>query len=313
MSFTFCFDLQQVQLLPRTNINDAFYSHQVSFYCLSCVSTDSRNPIFYTWTENKAGRESTEVASALINFLGSQTYDGVSTVRLFCDGCPGQNRNSHIVHALYFWMRFNTPVHLTEIQLIFPVRVHSFLPADRCFKRVEKLLRKPPTLSFTKEYKHIYEKLGEVGELGIDWRLFQVKDFLSTLKNVNGISSMKKIFLRRYENGTNFQMCLIPNYLFYTGQEIFEGLLKAESVDLGLPFTELNLDRGISEKKKKHKSLRLLMVQEFGEKWEDIQRLQWYKRLLNGTSEEEACQQINEECVIALMKNSQFLFNLFFW
>nr|CAI5831829.1 unnamed protein product [Callosobruchus analis] len=58
-----------------------------------------------------------------------------------------------------------------------------------------------------------------------------------------------------------------------TGQEKFERLLKPESVDLDLSFTELNLDREISEKKKDHKSLRLLMVQEFGEKWEDIQRL----------------------------------------
>nr|CAI5824506.1 unnamed protein product [Callosobruchus analis] len=203
-----------VQPLPRPNINDAFYSYQISFYCLCCVSRDSGNPIFYTCTESQAR----------------------------------QNKNSHNVHAL---MRFNTPIHLTEAQLIFPVRGHSFIPADRCFEPVGRLLRKHPTLISTKEYKDIYEELGEVREPGIDWRLFQVKDFLSTLKKVNGISRMKKIFLRRYENGTNVQMCCLPNYLFYIGQEKFERLLKSESVDLDLSFTELNLDRGISDKKRK--------------------------------------------------------------
>nr|CAI5839159.1 unnamed protein product [Callosobruchus analis] len=120
---------QRVQQWPRTNINDAFYSHQISFYCLCYVSTDSKNPIFYTLTENQTGRGSAGIASALINFLEPQAYD----------------------------------------DLIFPVRGHSFLPAERCIERVEKLLRKHPTLISTKEYKNIYEELGEVREPGIVW------------------------------------------------------------------------------------------------------------------------------------------------
>lgn len=51
-SITFCFDLQQVQPLPRTPIGDAFYAHQISLYAFCCVGMSSRNPNFYVWTED---------------------------------------------------------------------------------------------------------------------------------------------------------------------------------------------------------------------------------------------------------------------
>nr|CAI5867218.1 unnamed protein product [Callosobruchus analis] len=105
--------------------------HFLVFFC--CVSADSRNLIFCTWTENQAGRGSTEVASLLINFLGSPRYDGTSTVRLFCDGCAGQNKHSHIVNALYFWLRLKSSIHITEIQLIFP-KWESLKSPGECFK-----------------------------------------------------------------------------------------------------------------------------------------------------------------------------------
>ncbi|KAK9695237.1 hypothetical protein QE152_g32687 [Popillia japonica] len=54
---SYCFDLQQVQPLPKVPIQDAFYSQQVSFYCL-CITenTDIKNPVFYTWLETEAKR-----------------------------------------------------------------------------------------------------------------------------------------------------------------------------------------------------------------------------------------------------------------
>ncbi|KAJ8887904.1 hypothetical protein PR048_007388 [Dryococelus australis] len=41
-----CFDLQQVQLLPRTPIQDPFYSRQMGFYSLCCVPMGSKNQDF---------------------------------------------------------------------------------------------------------------------------------------------------------------------------------------------------------------------------------------------------------------------------
>ncbi|KAK9709759.1 hypothetical protein QE152_g26443 [Popillia japonica] len=68
-SVSFCFDLQQVQPLPKTPINDAFYAHQVSLYVLCCVDTKSKTPTFYQWTEDEAGRGSVEIGSGVLNYL----------------------------------------------------------------------------------------------------------------------------------------------------------------------------------------------------------------------------------------------------
>ncbi|KAG8287781.1 hypothetical protein J6590_030344 [Homalodisca vitripennis] len=63
---TFCFDLQQVQPLPKTPIQEAFYKRQLSFYCLCVVGSDARDPVFYTWTEELAGRGAIEKGKAVV-------------------------------------------------------------------------------------------------------------------------------------------------------------------------------------------------------------------------------------------------------
>ena len=50
---SFAFDLQQVHPLPKTPIQEAFYSRQIGLYAFCCVSHDSKNPTwFYTWSED---------------------------------------------------------------------------------------------------------------------------------------------------------------------------------------------------------------------------------------------------------------------
>lgn len=190
-SITFCFDMQQVQPLPKTPINDAFYAQQVSMYVFCCVDSQSKHPTFFTWTEDQAGRGSSEIGSALLNYLDSLECENITTLRLFCDGCSGQNKNSHIIHSLYFWLRFKAPIHVTELLLVFPVRGHSFLPADRVFGRVEKLLRKEATISSREEYEKIYQNVGVVKRIGVDWRLFDLKQLQEGLKKVKGLSEKK--------------------------------------------------------------------------------------------------------------------------
>ena len=100
-SITISFDLQQVQPLPKTPIQDYFYSRQLAFYSFCCVGISSRDPHFYTWSEYQAERGSTEIASALLHHLLSLNIPhSVDTIPLFCDGCAGQNRNAHLLHSL---------------------------------------------------------------------------------------------------------------------------------------------------------------------------------------------------------------------
>lgn len=56
-----CFDLQQIQQLPKTNIQDAYYLRQFNFYSLCITSLDGLNSTFYTWSEDLGGKGSTEI------------------------------------------------------------------------------------------------------------------------------------------------------------------------------------------------------------------------------------------------------------
>ncbi|XP_072384620.1 uncharacterized protein [Diabrotica undecimpunctata] len=281
-SITFCFDMQQVQPLPKTPINDAFYAQQISMYVFCCVDSQSKHPTFFTWTEDQAGRGSIEIGSALVNYLDSLEYDNITTLRLFCDGCGGQNKNSHIIHSLYFWLRFKAPVQVTEILLVFPVRGHSYLPADRVFGRVEKLLRKKATILSREEYEEIYKQIGVVKKIGTDWRLFNMKELQVGLKKVKALADTKKIVIKKFKNGKFIKIRSFQNYYFTSGLENFEKLLKPKFSDAELTITEKDLTRD----------------------WEKLQELDWYRELLNGKSsnekdeekeEEETCDCLEEE------------------
>lgn len=149
-SLSICFDMQQIQPLPKTSIQEAYYLRQIGLYNLCFVDMDGKSPTFYSWTENQARKGATEVGSALINHLTSMDFTNITNLRLFADGCGGQNKNSHIIHAIMFWLRNQTSTSLKDVTITFPVRGHSYLPADRVFGRVEKEIRKHALL-FTKE------------------------------------------------------------------------------------------------------------------------------------------------------------------
>lgn len=298
-SVTFCFDLQQVQPLPKTPINDAFYAQQVSLYVFCCVDSKAKNPTFYQWTEDEAGRGSVEIGSALLNYLDSLDLTNISLLRLFCDGCGGQNRNSHVIHALYYWLKFKARASVLEISLTFPVRGHSFLPADRVFGRVEKELRKHQPLIAREEYEEIYEKFGEVRKLGNAgdnrWTLFDIKNLENKLKKIQGISDMKIVTLKK--NGPNVLFCGFPYYRFRSGNEKFTKIVKFKSRDVCI--TDLNekplSHRGLPEKKKK--SLEHLLEQQFGKNWKADKDLKWYKDLIERDAREELEQTAHCDCL----------------
>ncbi|KAH1009086.1 hypothetical protein HUJ04_001504 [Dendroctonus ponderosae] len=152
-----------------------FYSHQVSLYVFCCVGMNSKNPTFYTWTEVEAGRGSNQLGSALLHYLDSLQLEKIEVLRLFCADCGGQNKYSHIVHALYFWLQNKSPRTLKALQLTFRARGHSFLPADRVFGSVEKCLRTNTTIISKEEYVEMYSQFGTVQQLGVDWTLYDIR------------------------------------------------------------------------------------------------------------------------------------------
>lgn len=309
-SLSFCFDLQQVQPLPRTPVGDAFYAHQISFYAFCCVGMSSRNPTFYVWTEDAAGRGSTEVGSALLCHLDTLDYADIHQIRLFCDGCAGQNKNSHVVHTLMFWLANKAPENVREIIITFPVRGHSFMAADRCFGRVERILRKHPVITTTEEYIDLYSEVGGVKKLGYDWKIYDIKELETRYKKVKGIADTKRIQIQRGNNRcTQNAEIRVTTHEYYRIQSTTNAhqtlLKKGKEQDIHVVLKEVKLRNTIPEKKKK--SLSHLMNEAFGTKWSNRPDLEWYKNLLLPVDEVreeddniEPCDCLHEEAAVLI-------------
>ncbi|CAH1116482.1 unnamed protein product [Phaedon cochleariae] len=251
-TLTFCFDLQQVQPLPKTAIQEAFYSRQISFYAFCVVDQQSKRPVFYTWTEDQAGRGSVEFSSALIDFF--KTYiipQNKKNIRLFCDGCGGQNKNNIVVHSLIDLLYKHLRSSIENITLFFPVRGQSFLPADRVFGRTERKLRKKVSINTVEEYRAVYATVGTVKHSGPDWMIKDVKSLSQNFKNNVGIKDLKKIIITKINNHVK-----VTGQMYYRFEEektpttLFKKGITSTSAQRFL-MESLPLEHPIQEAKKK--------------------------------------------------------------
>ena len=232
------------------------------------VDLKSKNANFYCWTENQAGRGSVEIGSALISFLNKLIIpQDINKLKLFCDGCGGQNKNSYIVHALIFWLLKNSPKHLLEIILTFPVRGHSYLPADRVFGRLEKRIKQHPIIVTKEEYAAHYSNFGKVHMLDEEWKLYNIKNLESSFQKVESIQSKKRIIIKKVQVRRKLE-CHVKTFRYYnyeSGTEKFQNLIKKGKNYQSIKLTELKTGHVISEEKKKDVSK--LLSNMYGEEW----------------------------------------------
>ena len=188
---TVCFDLMQNQPLPRSPIGDAYYSRQLWQFFLGVLvhqpgKQDKDDVSFYTWGEHEQGRGANSVASALTHFIEDRLtipHHNIKLIRLFSDSCVGQNKNFAVLLALHML----AAKYIVKFKHYFPVRGHSFMPPDRAFGRVEKLLRRKETILMPCEYFAVFSEVGNVLRCGDDWKVFDFKALAKTVvKNQPG-------------------------------------------------------------------------------------------------------------------------------
>ncbi|KAK4872009.1 hypothetical protein RN001_016133 [Aquatica leii] len=118
-------------------------------------------------------------------------------------GCAGQNKNSHVIHMVMLWLYRDAPQNIKSVVITFPVRGHSYLPADRVFGLIEKVTRSYSTIKTPTQYYEIYSKKEGVKQLGRDWVVYDIKTALTSLKKIEGISATKRIIIKKSQNSTN--------------------------------------------------------------------------------------------------------------
>ncbi|RUS87409.1 hypothetical protein EGW08_004863 [Elysia chlorotica] len=145
-------------------IGQSYYSRQLYMYVLAIIRhlgknspQSPENVQLYVWLECENNKDSNMVASAPQHCLqGSYSEELMvkRNLRIFSDGCYGQNKNINMLGMLF---RLRKQYNL-QITYTFPVRGHSFLPADPVFGRIEKDLRKMDTILSPEDYHTVLQK-----------------------------------------------------------------------------------------------------------------------------------------------------------
>lgn len=116
------------------------------------------------------------VASALNHCfrhcLQGQLSDATE-LHLFSDSCYGQNKNMNVLSMLFALRKQRYPN--LRITFTFPVRGHSFLPADRVFGRVEQDIRRKNTILLPEEYFDILRRHGTLLAYPTNWQALDFK------------------------------------------------------------------------------------------------------------------------------------------
>lgn len=282
------FDCEKNLILPKVPDQSAYYSRQLYQYnCTVCVGSSttpqSRDSVFiYSWLENERAKGSNEIASILFHFLCNWDLQNINKVELFCDGCPGQNKNITIVGMLGKWLSSDLCENVESVQITFPVVGHSFLPPDRVFGRIEKVVKKKDTIIQPEEYEDIFRQFGTVRSVGDDvpvcnWKL-ALTNVIKQPAQLHFKFAASKRFVLVKSHDRPKQILIKGEANYRTDLSEYKPFLKK-----GKRFGHICPDvlpNKVGVKHEKVKDVKALLRKHFGDDWETMENLVYYRQTL---------------------------------
>lgn len=138
-SATMCisFDLQKVLNTPYGDSMLLFYTRKLAVYNAVIYENGTRNVYCYYWDESQGNRGANEMATILSKYILTKVDEGGSIKRLllYCDCCPGQNRNKIVLAMLHdVLQRCKT---IESIQVNFLLTGHTYMTVDSAHATIE--------------------------------------------------------------------------------------------------------------------------------------------------------------------------------
>ncbi|KAJ4430534.1 hypothetical protein ANN_19122 [Periplaneta americana] len=192
-------------------------------------------------------------------------------IRLFSDGCTGQNENLTMVSMAATWFKSKSLENITEMELHFPVTGHSFLPADSVFGFIETAVRKEQEILNPQHYSNINEAAPNV---------------VKSSQNLHfQISAVKRIKIQKIDN--RIVICGESTYLNDTG--IGKTIVRRGKSLSQLQPIVVNISVPVCAKK--ITEVANLLEKRFGSEWQQDNRLKFYTIVLNSRATEEEAEE----------------------
>ena len=279
---TLSFDCHKNQVLPKVPDSAAYYSRQLYMYNFTIVTnftkkdTHATTNDLYCWTEDQGAKGSNEIALAVYHRWTSLDLTHIDKIHLVSDGCGRQNKNSTVIGMVAHWLATKASSSVRNVEMIFPVTSHSYIPPDRVFGMVHKLGQ----TWFSSNWKKKCCRSSQTYELSSIYDIYNCKRLLfrKTLTKGNAIVTVQ-------------------------GEENFKSNLSAPG---SIIKREKSLAKIKPEKKKKlvkplvRKKLLdvdALLTKHYGNDWRLKDELQYFRGILDnpGAIEEEVPEE--EECM----------------
>lgn len=301
--FTLSFDCQKNHPLPKLPGESAYYSHHFSMYNLTIVQGSSRNKISptnvftYCWSQEKFQKDSNLIASVLYHRLLTITFDElvtIKTVRIIANICGDKYRNSILVAMCSAWLMSNAPAHIEQIELIFPVIGHTFLPPNNVFTKIDKWVNKSKIILDPEKYIAIYNKMGSIVRVDEDCYVFDWKQEVETyfegtwLWNFS-LEKVKRFYLKRTSSNIDV---LVRGECHYKNDKGTYKKVTKKNVNVCMMNPNIIQPNEVHIKESKLKNINDLLVNYFGENWRSKSELLYYSSIIplvkiNSKAEEE--------------------------
>lgn len=297
-SLTLSYDCQKNLVLPKVPDQAAYYSRQLYLYNFTICQGTSLMPqnkdttFSYVWTENEYAKGCNQIASALHHRLCSYNLEEVSLIRLFSDGCGGQNKNKGMLGMLSHWLLLEAPKNIKQIEIWFPIVGHSFLPPDRVFGKLEREFKKKSVIESPQEYINVIKEYATVIYLGQGFPVENWKSYSDNILKQPGqwnfqFQKAKKITIMRSHTNKTIIVQGEPLYNINTTEPksiCRKGKNFQNNANIDL------IEKGTKIKEAKLKDIKKLLVLHFGEAWNENEKLTFFKEILqenNGTKGDE--------------------------
>lgn len=286
------FDCQKNLALPKIPDGAVYYSRQFYFQNFTVVrgySHDNLGPdncTSFCWTENQYKRDSNLIASCVYYSLQNIDWRPYKRVILACDGCGGQNKNTTMLGMVACWLCKDAPKWIEEVEILFPVTGHSFIPPDRVFGQIEKVVKRKETIVDPNEYISITSNFASVRSIENSVVLYDFKKAYATACKSSAslpfqISKCKRIYAKKTVQG----VAVRGEYHYNCDLSSYSSLFKKGKKPRDFIICEIHEANTVSAEKKRDVSK--LLENHYGTDWRSLDCLKFYSYVLDVALEEE--------------------------